>query len=415
MKTKFSAIFILMALFSLPACASGQPESTITLTPSRTPEPTGTPTNTLTPSPTPIPATPTFPAPEDAGLPDCAVRSENEQGQEVILDQPGGEVLWTLVEDQSGALTWQKALTEVQQALLSAAQAEFNALAAERPYEIKATLTEDGQVVGVTPFDAKGDPYCSYQDGEVVVNHVGRGEMEELIAGQAGNGRSAWMELLGYKWDETSEQYSQTPESEPAVWDSDFLAYRFPDSDAVHPDHPQFFQPLMSNSSTNIANIEEGRVNFCETFESEDYVPGESGLRIDFMIAANYPFVEWWASQPKEVVHRVYTQMYLDNFPNLKGRQITVRVISEDVTREGNLRGQVFDTENFATLVGKWTGGMIKDFAPGHNLVTLSLGDDIADSYRDDYDKNDEGIVIGTNKGLFRVFLRNFTSSIPNE
>jgi hypothetical protein len=112
--TRETIIVIFIVLF-LAACTpaatppgdTGQEELAPTLTLSATETPPLT--ETLTPTVTPIPPTPTFPAPEGADLPDSAVRSVNEQGQDVILDQPGGEPLWTLVEDEHGDLAWQKA------------------------------------------------------------------------------------------------------------------------------------------------------------------------------------------------------------------------------------------------------------------------------------------------------------------
>ena len=89
------------------------------------------PTETMTPTATPIPPTPTFPAPEGADLPDSAVRGVNEQGREVILDQPGGETLWALVEDEKGELTWQKIETIQEKISASLPAADYSAAAAE--------------------------------------------------------------------------------------------------------------------------------------------------------------------------------------------------------------------------------------------------------------------------------------------
>jgi hypothetical protein len=95
-----------------PKVDIGQEEQAPTLTLSATETPP--PTETLTPTATAIPPTPTFPAPEGADLPDSAARSVNEQGQEVILDQPDGVVLWTLIEDDSGDLIWQEIPSELE-------------------------------------------------------------------------------------------------------------------------------------------------------------------------------------------------------------------------------------------------------------------------------------------------------------
>jgi hypothetical protein len=95
-----------------PPVDTGQEDQVPTLTLSLTE--TVLPTETLTPTATAIPPTPTFPAPEGADLPASAVRSVDEQGQEVILDQPGGDVLWTLTEDESGGLIWQENLSELE-------------------------------------------------------------------------------------------------------------------------------------------------------------------------------------------------------------------------------------------------------------------------------------------------------------
>jgi hypothetical protein len=133
--TKQAIIFATISLVlaactpaATPQADTGQEEQAPTLTLSTTETPP--PTETLTPTATPIPPTPTFPAPEGADLPDSAVRSVNEQGQDVILDQPGGEPLWTLVEDEHGDLAWQKA-SDYEQDIAAALEEGIFAKAAE--------------------------------------------------------------------------------------------------------------------------------------------------------------------------------------------------------------------------------------------------------------------------------------------
>jgi hypothetical protein len=100
---------------------------TLTLSATETPPPT----ETLTPTATAIPPTPTFPAPEGADLPDSAIREVNEQGQDVILDKPGGDTLWTLVEDDNGEPAWQKTETIQEKISVSLPAAEYWEVAAE--------------------------------------------------------------------------------------------------------------------------------------------------------------------------------------------------------------------------------------------------------------------------------------------
>jgi hypothetical protein len=114
---------------STPQVDTDQEEQAPTLTLS--PTETIPLTETLTPTATAIPPTPTFPAPEGADLPDSAVRSVNEQGREVILDQPGGEPLWTLVEDEHGDLAWQKTETIQEKISVSLPAADYSAVVAE--------------------------------------------------------------------------------------------------------------------------------------------------------------------------------------------------------------------------------------------------------------------------------------------
>jgi hypothetical protein len=84
----------------------------------------------LTETPLPSP-TPTLPAPEGADLPDSAVRSVNDQGQEVIFDKPGGDALWTLVEDENGEPAWQKTETIQEKISVSLPAAEYWEVAVE--------------------------------------------------------------------------------------------------------------------------------------------------------------------------------------------------------------------------------------------------------------------------------------------
>jgi hypothetical protein len=130
-------LFVILSLSLLTAACTpaatppgdtGQEEQAPTLTLSATE--TIPPTQILTLTTTPIPPTPTFPAPESADLPDSAVRGVNEQGREVILDQPGGEPLWTLVEDEHGDLAWQKA-SDYEQDIAAALEEGIFAKAAE--------------------------------------------------------------------------------------------------------------------------------------------------------------------------------------------------------------------------------------------------------------------------------------------
>jgi hypothetical protein len=130
-------IFIVLLLAACtpaatPQADTGQEEQAPTLTLSATETPP--PTETLTPTPTPIPPTPTLPAPEGADLPDSAVRSVNEQGQDVILDQPGGDALWTLIEDENGELAWQQPTASPETIAIAAEQLNQELSAASAEY-----------------------------------------------------------------------------------------------------------------------------------------------------------------------------------------------------------------------------------------------------------------------------------------
>jgi hypothetical protein len=125
-----------------------------------TPTETISPTETLTPTTTLIPPTPTFPAPEGADLPDSAVRSVNERGRDVILDQPGGEVLWTLVETDSGERTWQENLSleaQMAQDIVTAPSPEAKRQAAVKFAEYLNENVAGDRVVAEFSHEITGD------------------------------------------------------------------------------------------------------------------------------------------------------------------------------------------------------------------------------------------------------------------
>jgi hypothetical protein len=137
MRNIFALAFGFISAVRLSSCVASTPVPiTITKVVHQTDEtPTETVQITATQMPVPtktnIPPTPTFPAPEGADLPDSALRSVNEQGQEVILDQPGGDALWTLIEDENGELAWQKTETIREKISASLPAADYSAVAAE--------------------------------------------------------------------------------------------------------------------------------------------------------------------------------------------------------------------------------------------------------------------------------------------
>jgi hypothetical protein len=218
MRNIFALAFGFILAVILSSCVASTPDPiTITEVVHQTVEaPTEfvqiTATQMPVPTKTNIPPTPTFPAPEGADLPDSAVRGVNEQGREVILDQPGGEVLWTLIEDENGSLAWQKALSEEQEALLAEAQANFDAKALghnDERYNLDFVVMDDDTVIAKTPFDAEGASHYMYHQevGEWEDQHPGRNAVESQY--YDGEKASVW-EYLGQfepEWDQQTLSY----------------------------------------------------------------------------------------------------------------------------------------------------------------------------------------------------------------
>jgi hypothetical protein len=137
MRNIFALAFGFILAVILSSCVASTPDPiTITEVVHQTDE---TPTEIIqitatqmpVPTKTNILPTPTFPAPEGADLPDSAVRSVNDQGQEVIFDKPGGDALWTLVEDENGEPAWQKTETIQEKISASLPAADYSAVATE--------------------------------------------------------------------------------------------------------------------------------------------------------------------------------------------------------------------------------------------------------------------------------------------
>ncbi len=283
-----------------------------------------------------------------------------------------------------------------QQELLSEAKERFNqeGLGFNDYYELEFVLG-NGQVIAQSPYDIPGDPYFTFdaESSEWVDNQPGRSDIEKLFPETTEEGRSIWFEFQGFEWDAENKRYlSELNPENIAVWDQEMMAYRYQDGLDVDKGHEQYYQPLMALEDHAEADIKEGRVTFAETIESEDFVLGKSGVRLDFFISADHPYIKWYENLPADLSDQLYSKMFLDNFSWLKGQRVTIRVVAKNITGSSNSnqalhREQTFAQGDFVRLVDGVSAGFTPEVVVDINLATTSI---VYSLFENDYD-GDEG------------------------
>ncbi len=286
-----------------------------------------------------------------------------------------------------------------QQELLTEAKERFDqeGLGFNDYYELEFVL-ENGQVIAQSPYAIPGDPYFTF-DADAkkwVDNHPGRSQIETFFPEVLDNERSIWIDLEGFIWDEEAKQYKTDEKNEPAVWDKDMMAYRYPKTADIDEGHEQYYLPLMALTDRAEKDIKEGRVTFAETIESDNFVLGESGVKLDYFISADHPYVKWWENLPSDVSSRIYSKMFLDSFPWLKGQQVTVRIVSQDITAPNKKnrdfhREQTIAQGDYTTMANMSVVGFTPEVAPDTNLITISI---TISMYKNDHKPDDQGFAI---------------------
>jgi hypothetical protein len=216
-----------------------------------------------------------------------------------------------------------------------------------------------GKEVAHSPLDAADSPHYVFENGAWVDNHPGRNQLEANVFPADTDGQSIWANL----------------ERDGAVWDQDKMSYRYPDGTGINKKHPEYWQPKMALTDSAERDIDQGRVTFAETIESDDFVLGESGVSLDFFISTDHPGVKWWENLPSELSSKLLAESYLDSFPWLRGQKVAIRIVAESKTGGSNsIDRDTFAQEDGASLVGSWATGFTPDVAANTNLMTISLG-----------------------------------------
>lgn len=252
------------------------------------------------------------------------------------------------------------------------------AFTAVRPYPMTFSV-ENGRVVARSPMDAGDDSHYEYQDGEWVDRHPGRNAIEDAIFPSAAGERTIWLELQGFIWDETTGSYQTDDKNEPAVWDQEAFAYRYPSG--------EYYQPAMGleehgGYGYREADIEHGRTVLTDLeIESPDFQEGVSGIKVNFFLSSEHPYVANMRMNPEieEELNELLANMFLSEFPQLVGRSITYRIPSEDFSSLSDIRAGYRENvygeiggENTTIIGNKQVGTMI-DIDEQHSLVSNSF------------------------------------------
>ena len=186
------------------------------------------------------------------------------------------------------------------------------------------------------------------------------------------SGRTIWKEFQGYEWQEDTKTYVENAENK-AEWNQDMLAYEYINAE-YDEGHPVFWIPQMGIEE--IYDEEKGMANFCQTFQTLDYVLGKSGLKIDQYISVSHPYLKFWQILPNELASKYYAEMYAEAFPEFNnGRHLIVKWIEEDVTSPEGIVSADRDTffENGqAKLTNEFNTG-ITQVSKNTYMITMSL------------------------------------------
>ena len=130
----------------------------------------------------------------------------------------------------------------------------------------------------------------------------------------------------------------------------------------------------MALTDDDLKDIEQGRVTFAERIESDDFVLGQSGVSMDFFISTDHPGVNWWENIPPGISNQILSELYLQNFPWLRGQKVAVRIVAENKTSGRNrINRETFAQKDGSRLIRSWATGFTPEVAANINLMTISL------------------------------------------
>ena len=342
--------------------------------------PEGEPTDGIEASPNPKPtqAEPSNQTQTEAELLEEAGLEETEPAEtsQLLLPEPTPPgVIFVSNEVKTAATPEKMEAMNNEMELFDAEAMGFTAT-----YGLELVVLADGTTGLATPFDATNDAHFIF-DAEAkrwINNHPGRIEIDNIMPEETKAGRNIYYELQGFEWDEEIQDYlKKLNDVNLAVWDQEHLSYRYTDTDA-DPGHENYFQPMMGTSNSDEQDIKDGRVTFVETFESEDFVPGESGVRAMYYLSDKYPKVEYYETVPADISSKAFSETLLKHFPWLGGQTLILRTIHKDITaidykipnRETFFEG----AENKRS--GGWVTGFMAEVAPDVSMITISLDED---------------------------------------
>ena len=177
--------------------------------------------------------------------------------------------------------------------------------------------TENGDIIGQYRFDPTGVFRYEIVNGILIDKNPFRTQVEQSYPG--GN-----PELLFQRY---GDQISG--------WDQEQKAYRFNDG--------SLFYPGIGTESTNPGNfaeddLKDGRLNPGLDWHTADFIPGQSGMRLQIQISSEHPYYSRINSDPRatEVVQDAILKILINRYPTLAGRTIIYQITADNVTGDIN-------------------------------------------------------------------------------